>query len=695
MNTQPNMPQFEDIQIYREEYIRELDQTNDKTAFAINNASSLYALGLTMYSRNYSLDSLIYNAFAMSSLDDNIALHPEQRKILGLIQENRGLIFSAPTSFGKTFVVFEYICRTRPQNVVMIVPTLALIDEYKQKIIRQYREQFSDYNIYLSVDPEKVYDFSQKNIFIVTHDRVIDENTVSIFESIDFLVIDEVYKLQKDASNERVLILNVAYYNMVKRSKKYVLLAPFISGVKHLEKLDDVPAFYATNYSPVVNDVKTCEILDEEDRIPYADQILQSIPVQDNTLIYFPTVVQIDSFIKETNTSYPALEEDNNPVLNEFVAWGRREIHPEWSIIKALEKGFLVHHGQLPLGIRMLELSLFNNSNSRFTRLICTSTLLEGVNTTAKNIIITKPNRSYDKTFDAFDFYNLVGRTGRLYQHYLGYAYYIKAPSDPVFEKEQALKSIEFELTDASIDMDINFGDYASHPEFVELLAKLGITYDEYKTQIARKHRFSTVQFLLGNYFQNKSELIDVLYRQTVDPNQSKISLVRILCKILGMGPYDFKLKTFIINRLTYKYRQTVREVVDATKQSYPATNISKIINTVIRYKSSYIEFDFYSKVDLIRYFMECDKVSISLIHTLHERLLKNIEMLYYLNSPSKKLLKDMGIYEGDIDQIIRVIGSDFSSVSDLETLLAWNYYKLSEISVVSRYIIARLINSN
>ena len=695
MNTQPNMPQFEDIQIYREEYIRELDQTNDKTAFAINNASSLYALGLTMYSRNYSLDSLIYNAFAMSSLDDNIALHPEQRKILGLIQENRGLIFSAPTSFGKTFVVFEYICRARPQNVVMIVPTLALIDEYKQKIIRQYREQFSDYNIYLSVDPEKVYDFSQKNIFIVTHDRVIDENTVSIFESIDFLVIDEVYKLQKDTSNERVLILNVAYYNMVKRSKKYVLLAPFISGVKHLEKLDDVPAFYATNYSPVVNDVKTCEILDEEDRIPYADRILQSIPAQDNTLIYFPTVVQIDSFIQETTTSYPALEEDNNPVLNEFVAWGRREIHPEWSIIKALEKGFLVHHGQLPLGIRMLELSLFNNSNSRFTRLICTSTLLEGVNTTAKNIIITKPNRSYDKTFDAFDFYNLVGRTGRLYQHYLGYAYYIKAPSDPVFEKEQALKSIEFELTDASIDMDINFGDYASHPEFVELLSKLGITYDEYKTQIARKHRFSTVQFLLGNYFQNKSELIDVLYRQTVDPNQSKISLVRILCKILGMGTYDFKLKTFIINRLTYKYRQTVREVVDATKQSYPATNISKIINTVIRYKSSYIEFDFYSKVDLIRYFMECDKVSISLIHTLHERLLKNIEMLYYLNSPSKKLLKDMGIYEGDIDQIIRVIGSDFSSVSELEALLARNYYKLSEISVVSRYIIARLINSN
>ena len=265
MTTDQNMSQFEDIQIYREEYIRKLDQTKDKTEFALNNASSLYALGLTMYSRDYSFDSLVYNAFAMSSLDENIALHPEQRKILTLIHKNRGLIFSAPTSFGKTFVVFEYICREHPQNIVMIVPTLALIDEYKQKIIRQYRNQFADYNIYLSIDPEKTYDFSQKNIFIVTHDRVIDENTVSIFEAIDFLVIDEVYKLQKDVSNERVLILNVAYYNMVKRSKKYVLLAPFISGVKHLEKLDDVPAFYATNYSPVVNDVKTYDILSEDE----------------------------------------------------------------------------------------------------------------------------------------------------------------------------------------------------------------------------------------------------------------------------------------------------------------------------------------------------------------------------------------------------------------------------------------------
>lgn len=693
MSINKNEFHFDDIQDYRDEYIRQMNQHDDKTTFAITNADSLYAMGLTMYSREYSFASLVYNAFATSALDNNISLHPEQRKVLGLIEENRGLIFSAPTSFGKTFIVFEYICRMQPHNVVMIVPTLALIDEYKRKIIRQYKEKFSDYNIYLSIDPEKIYDFSKKNIFIVTHDRVIDESVATLFESIDFLIIDEVYKLQKDSSNNRVLILNIAYYNMVKRSEKYVLLAPFISGVENLDKLDDIPAFYSTNFSPVVNDVKIYNIIDEKERNVYTDRILTSIPPQDNTLIYFPTVVAIDKFIEQVHIQDQSLELDDNPILKDFVSLARREVHPQWSIIKALEKGFLVHHGQLPLGIRMLELSLFNNPDSRFSRLICTSTLLEGVNTSAKNIIITKPCRSYNKTFDAFDFYNLVGRTGRLYQHYLGVAHYIKTPQDPQYEKSAAVKSIEFELTDNSIDMDINFGNYSTHPKFVAVLNKLNITYEQYKSDIARKYRFSTVEFLLNNYYKYKSSLLDVLYQQNRNPNQSKLELIRVLCRILGMKEFNFKLNTFIINKLTYKYRQSIREVVDTTLQYYKNANLSDVINTTIRYKSSYIEFTFYSQVDLLRYFMECEQVSPSLISTLHERLMKNIEILYYLKSPSKKMLKDMGIYDGDIDNIIKVIGSDFSSVAELQSLLVRSYPKLNEISIVSKYVISGLIS--
>ena len=177
------------------------------------------------------------------------------------------------------------------------------------------------------------------------------------------------------------------------------------------------------------------------------------------------------------------------------------------------------------------------------------------------------------------------------------------------------------------------------------------------------------------------------------DPDQSKLELVRVLYEILENDNWNFNLNTFILNRLTYKYRQSVREVVDATVQFYPNTSISKIINTTIRYKSSYIEFDFYNKVDLIRYFMRCENVDVSLINTLHERLLKNNEILFYLTSPSKKMLKDMGIYDGDIDQINAVIGEDFTSIAELQHLLKEHIEKLGEISIVSRYIINRLLN--
>lgn len=56
-------------------------------------------------------------------------------------------------------------------------------------------------------------------------------------------------------------------------------------------------------------------------------------------------------------------------------------------------------------------------------------------------------------------------------------------------------------------------------------------------------------------------------------------------------------------------------------------------------------------------------------------------------------MLKDMGIYEGDIDYIIQIIGSNFSTVSELEQMLRRYYGHFTEISIISKYVISRLIN--
>ena len=133
-----------------------------------------------------------------------------------------------------------------------------------------------------------------------------------------------------------------------------------------------------------------------------------------------------------------------------------KEIHEEWAVVKAIERGFLVHNGQIPLGTRMFQLDCFEEYEQNQS-LLCTSTLLEGVNTRADSIIITKPSR-YSNTkglFTAFDFFNLVGRTGRLNKHLVGCAYYLKGLEDIDYKKNDAIKEIQFEVTSDSKDIKI------------------------------------------------------------------------------------------------------------------------------------------------------------------------------------------------------------------------------------------------
>ncbi len=197
---------YNNPQLIRNKYIRELSKAENSTEKAKELADDLFALDLTVYSRNFSFDSIIYNAFAQSEIDKNIYLHPEQLQIVAHITNNQASIISAPTSFGKTFCIFEYIARFNPTNIVLIVPTLALVDEYFKKIIKKYKGQFNKYKIHTSINEDKIYDFEHYNIFILTHDRIVQETSYSKIKKIDFLVIDEVYKLETDKTNDRVLV---------------------------------------------------------------------------------------------------------------------------------------------------------------------------------------------------------------------------------------------------------------------------------------------------------------------------------------------------------------------------------------------------------------------------------------------------------------------------------------------------------
>lgn len=683
--------QYNTPQEFRDLYIRALGNSKNATEIAVKNADDLFALDLTVYSKNYNFESLLYNAFATSVLDESISLHPEQLRIIKHIENNSASIISAPTSFGKTFCIFEYIARHTPNNIVLIVPTLALVDEYFKKIIKKYHYFFSKYKVFTTISETDVYNFSKYNIFILTHDRIVNESAYSKLEVIDFLVIDEVYKLETDIQNDRVLVLNMAYYFLAKIASKYTLLAPFISGVLNTDKLDKKPTFISSDFSPVVNDIIIREILNEKDRFSMCQKILKKdIKKEEKTLIYFPTVVNMYKYIKEIIS-----EEDlivNYPdEISYFIEWAKDEIHEEWCVITALQHGYVIHNGQIPIGTRMFQLNLYN-TNDNFNRMLCTSTLLEGVNTSAKNIIITKPSRKSNKegeSFAAFDFFNLVGRTGRLYHHHIGNAYYIKSPLDPIYKKTDAIKEIKFEIVDSSKDIDIQKGNIETHQDVKVFLKKLNIDVKEYLEKIGSKLRFDTVFHLYENYEEHKNELIKELQAINKDDRRGRYHLISILYVICenDINKLDVNLLTSLIN----KSRPKVKTVVNNAKKYFTKIDINQLIASAIKIKNSYLEHQFYTKVSIIGYFMSKNFAPDTIINILNDKILQPIEILYFINSKHKKMLVDFGIYERDVDKILKIIGIKFNDSFEMKQLLTGNESNFNGISYLSKYVIQNL----
>lgn len=677
----------------RDQCIDYLAKADNSTEAAKEIADKLFALDLTVYSKDFTLDSLLYNAFAQSELDDGVAMHPEQIQILNEIKAHDAIIISAPTSFGKTFCVFEYIARTQPRNIVLIVPTLALVDEYIKKLIRKYSSHFRSYKIHTQLDPNEEYDFSGKNIFILTHDRVVQDELYTSIKDIDLLVIDEVYKLETDASDDRVLVLNMAYYHLSQVAKKYVLLAPFINSIADIEMLDKKPYFYNTEYSPVINNVITEELLCANDRYPHCQKLLKQIGDQEQTLIYFPTVAGMYRYVSGFVSQEPILDgiDDN---IKAFIHWAKDEIHEEWSVVKALERGYAIHNGQMPLGIRLYQLNLYEN-HPQYNRLLCTSTLLEGVNTSAKNIVITKPSRKSDKNtsddnFSAFDFFNLVGRTGRLNQHFIGDAYYLKAPADPPYKKIDAIRTIKFELTDNSKDIDIQKGNIEEHEDYLAFLKQLAITHEQYIKNIGSHFRFDTIKDLYLHYCNRRSEIITELKKLTEEKMYGRGTLVKILYAVCEGREDSFRAN--MLNSLINRNRPKIRTVVNDAMRYYSSRGIDTIISTAIKLKTSYIEHQFYAKIVIIKYFMQLEKISQTYINTLDSRIVGAIEQLYFSSSKQKKMLLDIGIYERDVDTIISIIGNDYEDAFEMKKRLLDNYGRIKgNISYISGFIINNL----
>lgn len=371
-------------------------------------------LGLFPYIKNNlsSKDKLRRSIFTTPQ-DEDMVFHIRQAEVFHRIMNGENIILSAPTSFGKSLIIDALVASNEFDNIVIVVPTIALIDELKKKLFK-YKEF---YKIITQVSQAS----SERNLYIFTQERVLEygENML-----VNFFIIDEFYKLAPTNKNdERCDRLNLALKMLYFKCKRFYMLGPNIDGLvsgiqeelrSNFLKFDSYITV-ATNekYYPLTTTGKDSDIDVERDAILYP--LIESIQPNEQTVIYCKSPQRTSILMRKLIDSGLLKSNNNN---DELSIWLSENFHPEWSLIKGLKHGVAYHHAQLPRAIGAKIVELFNNS--KINLLICTSTLIEGVNTNAKNIIIYDDCITRKTKLDMFTFNNISGRSGRMFEHFIG-----------------------------------------------------------------------------------------------------------------------------------------------------------------------------------------------------------------------------------------------------------------------------------
>ncbi len=340
---------------------------------------------------------------------DNIVFHRAQARVYFELLEGKNVILSAPTSFGKSLVIDTVIATEKFNNIVIVLPTIALIDETRKRL-----SKFRDRYKIITHSSQAVTD---KNIFVLTQERVME---IIKDVDIDFFVIDEFYKIQTTAQDQdRSVVLNQAFYKLLKKGGQFYLLGPNIENINN----EVFPA--SVDYIFIKTDYKT--VVTEKIKVNISEGVEAALlnlctSLEEPTLIYCASPKSANRVAK---LLFESGKYEKSEVNAEAVKWLQVEYHPLWYLPRALEYGIGIHHGKIPRAISQFAVRAFNEGKLQF--LVCTSTLIEGVNTRAKNVIIYDNKIARDK-FDFFTFNNICGRSGRMFQHFIGRVFLFHEP---------------------------------------------------------------------------------------------------------------------------------------------------------------------------------------------------------------------------------------------------------------------------
>lgn len=358
-------------------------------------------------------DQLAFELHRPDSDDSNIVFHTLQARTYRQLMLGSNVVLSASTSSGKSLVIDEMIASGKFRKAVIVVPTLALIDETRRRLLRRFGERCA-----VITHPSQQAKPERINVYVLTQERVLNREDL---DDVDFFVVDEFYKmnLSTEKDSERAVDLNLAFHKLAKTGAQFYLLGPNIHEIKGLDAYDHhfIPSKFSTVAIDVINFDLPSRGTERDDGLVDLCRTIDG-----------PTIIYCQSPARATHVAKLLIERgDLKPIgeVDHAIEWIAKHYDPDWIVCDALHRGVGIHHGGIPRALQQYFIRLFNARKIPF--LVCTSTIIEGVNTAAKNVIVYDRRKSRD-VLEHFTYKNIEGRAGRMKQYFVGKVYVLEAP---------------------------------------------------------------------------------------------------------------------------------------------------------------------------------------------------------------------------------------------------------------------------
>ncbi len=391
--------------------------------------SILYTMGLFFKNANItSFRDLVFDLYKAKIKDDfKESYTPIQANIIKHIENNRHFSFSSPTSTGKSFV-FRHIIKMFQNDIVIIVPSRALINEYFI-LVREILPN-KDVNILTFVDlinTSKV----KKNVFIITPERTKDLFRLKESLHIDMIMFDEA-QLSNDAS-----VRGLYYDSVIRRCVDYfpdakiVFAYPFVDNpeVQYVKnKIDYNETEFKKFNQRNVGQMFYCydannnfyhfgldkERLGDKVLVNY-DPVEKLLRAQKSILIYCSKKSIYDKTIFTKFLRYMDMCEEIRDEtalkliaqFRDFIGASKLEMGDYSSqMVERLKRGIVVHHGSLPLQARYILEEFTKKGYCKIC--FATSTLEQGINMPFDMVWIERFEPS-----KPLNVKNIIGRAGR------------------------------------------------------------------------------------------------------------------------------------------------------------------------------------------------------------------------------------------------------------------------------------------